>query len=106
MPSIPVKILCGTTQLLASFCGMHAKSHGVIGLSKHYNLQLYTKLGNGKFSIRRILCVCIACTTMLDKPWAYTVNPTKHPCYQTVDDCTYWPVLDSLNNWNVIQFAN
>ena len=43
---------------------------------------------------------------MLDKSWDYCVEPTKQPCYQPVVDCTYWPVLGSLNNWNIINFTN
>ena len=42
----------------------------------------------------------------MDKPYTYGVDPTKKPRYQPVEDCTYWPILVSLNNWNTIQFTN
>ena len=66
---ISVKISCATTHLPAlSFCGLHAKPNGVIGLSKHDHLRLDPKLGHGKCSIKLVLCAFIAFTTMLDKP--------------------------------------
>ena len=43
---------------------------------------------------------------MLDKPWAYGVDPNKQPSYQHVVDCTYWTVLLPFNNLNTIKFTN
>ena len=43
---------------------------------------------------------------MLNKTWDYKLDPNKHLRYQTVVDCTQWPVLVSFNNWNIIQFTN
>ena len=46
------KISCETTQFpVFSFCGSYPKPHGVIGLSKHYNLRLDPKFGHGKCEI-------------------------------------------------------
>ena len=42
---------------------------------------------------------------MLDKPWIIGSDPTRKTRYQPVEDCTYWPVLGSFHNWNVIQFT-
>ena len=89
-----------------SFCGPNAKPHILRGLSKHYNLRIDLKLGNGKCTIRRIPCAGTAGTTMLDKPWVKVSNPTRHLHYQTVEYCTYWPVLGYFNNWIIIQFTN
>ena len=63
-------------------------------------------MGHGKFAIQIISCVCISYTNILDKTWAYGIDPTKQPHYQPVVECIYWPVLDSFNNWNIIQFTN
>ena len=82
------------------------KPHGVRGISKHYNLQLEPKLGHGTCEIRRIPCVCVEFTNIMDNPWAPGVDHTQKPCYQPVVDCTYWPVLCSFNDWNIIQFTN
>ena len=41
---------------------------------------------------------------MLDKPWIYVIPSHKEERYKPVTKCTYWPVLGSFNNWNVIQF--
>ena len=82
--------MCHTYQLkyhvqqLISHCffpGPHAKPHGVRGLSKHYYLQLYPKLGHGKYSIKRIPCSCIAFTTMLNNQRDYKVDSNKQPRY-------------------------
>ena len=56
-----------------SFCGTHSKPHGARGLSKHYNLRFDTKIGMGVREILRIPCACVACTSMLDKPWIYGI---------------------------------
>ena len=34
------------------------------------------------------------------------MSHVKQTHYQTVVDCTYWPVLGLLNYWNIIQFTN
>ena len=96
-----------TTQFPALvFCGLYMKLHGVKGLSKHYHIWLGPKLGHEKCTIWWIPCACVACTSMLGKTWGPCVSHIQQPCYQTVVYCTYWPVLDSLNNWNIIKFAN
>ena len=43
---------------------------------------------------------------MLDKPWYICSEPNRQPLYQPVEDCTYWPILLSLNNWEIILFTN
>ena len=40
---------------------------------------------------------------MLDKPWIYGISSGKKERYKPVTNCTYWPVLGSFNNWNIIQ---
>ena len=102
-----MKISCATTQFpVLYFCGPHTKLHGVRSLSKHYHLRIDPKLVHGNFEIRQILCACIACTNMLDKTWAYGVDPTKKTCYRPFEDCTYWTTLGSLNNCNITDFTN
>ena len=51
-------------------------------------------------------CVYISCTTILENPWEYSVDPNIHPRYQPIVDYTYEPVLGSLNTWSIIQFTN
>ena len=43
---------------------------------------------------------------MLERLWVIGSDPTRQPRYQPVEDCKYWPVLVSFNNWNSIQFTN
>ena len=60
VPHTSIKMPCTTTQVPAlSFCGPHAKPHGVRGLRKSYHLVLDPKLGHGKYSMQRITCACI-----------------------------------------------
>ena len=68
------------------FCGTHAKPHTVIGLSKRYHLRLDHKLGNGKFSKRRIPSICVACANMLEKIWVVGSDPTRKPRCRPVED--------------------
>ena len=76
------------------------------GLGKHYHLLLDPKLKNGKCAIYQIPCACIAYTTMLDKTWDYKVDPNKHRRYEPVVEFTYWHVLGSFINSNIIKFNN
>ena len=64
-----VRMYCNTNQIpKLPFCGPHSKPHGKRGLSIHYYLRFYPKLGNGVCAIFRIPCACVACTSMIDKP--------------------------------------
>ena len=102
-----VIMYCNKNQFPAlPFCGPHSKPHGARGLSKHYHLRFYPKLGNGVCEIRRIPCDYIACTSMLDKPWISVIPSNGQECYKTVTKCTYWPVLGYFNDWNIIQLSH
>ena len=59
----------------------------------------------GLCAIRRIPCACVACTSMLDKPWIFGISSEKQEHYKPVTKCNYWPVLGSFNNWNIIQLS-
>ena len=63
-----VNMYCNTNQFpTLPFCGPHSKPDCARGLGKHYHLRFDPKLGMGKCAILRIPCVCVACTSMLDK---------------------------------------
>ena len=102
-----VKIYCNTNQFPAlPFCGPHSKPHGARGMGKHYRFRFNPKLGMGVCAIRRIPCVCVACTSILDKPWIYGILSDKQERYKPVTKCTYWLVLGSFHNWNIIQLSS
>ena len=63
------------------FCGPHVKPTGVRGLSKYYNMQLYTELGHGTCEIIQMNCACYECTSMLDKNWNPGLTPRQQPRY-------------------------
>ena len=101
-----VIMFCNTNQLSElPFCGPYSKPHSAMGLSKYYHLRFDLKLGNGLCAIIRIPCVCVACTPMIDKPWIYGIPSDEQERYTPVTKCTYWPVLGSFNNWNIIQLS-
>ena len=61
---------CNTNQFPElPFCGPNSKPRGARGLSNYYHLRFDPKLGNGICAILRIPCACVACTSMLYKPW-------------------------------------
>ena len=65
-----MKMYCDTNQFPAlPFYVSHPKPHGGRGLSKHYHLRFYPKLGHVIYKIIRITCACVVCTSMLDKTW-------------------------------------
>ena len=73
-----VRVYCNTNKSPAlKFCGPHSKPHGVRGLSKHYHLHFDPKLSNGVCAIQRIPCACVACTSILHKPWIYGIPSDK-----------------------------
>ena len=42
---------------------------------------------------------------MLDKPWVHGLPPEQKMHYQPVTEFTYWTVLGSFNNCNIITFS-
>ena len=88
------------------FCGPHTKPYGVRGFNKNYHIIFDTKLVHGICAIFRIPCAYSACTYMLYKPWIPDLAPEKQPRYRPVIDCSYWPVLGSFNNWNIITLSH
>ena len=96
---------CKTNQLLAlSFSVPHSKPHGARGLSKHYHLHFDTKLGMVVCAIRRIPFACVACTSMLDKPWISGIPSDKKERYKTVTKCTYRTVLGSFKIATILNY--
>ena len=53
----------------------------------------------------RIPYACVACTSILDRPCISGIPPEKQKRYKPVTKCTYWPVLGSFNNWNIIELS-
>ena len=98
---------CNTNQFPAlPFCGPYYKPHGARGLSNHYHLRFDPKLGMGVCEILRIPCACVACISMLEKPWISGISSDKQERYKPVTKCTYWPVLGAFNNCNIIPFSS
>ena len=42
---------------------------------------------------------------MLDNHWISGISSEKKERYKPVTKCTYWPVLGSFKNWNIIQLS-
>ena len=65
-----VKMYCNTNQFSELlFSGPYYKPNSAKGLSEHYHLRLYQKLGMGIFAIFRIPWDCVVCASMIDKNW-------------------------------------
>ena len=56
------------------------------------------KIGMGAYGILRIQFDCVACTSMLDKPWISGILSDKQERYKPVTGYTYCPVLGYFNN--------
>ena len=94
-----VKMYCNTNQFPAlPFCGPCSKPHGARGMDKHYHLRFDPKLDNGVCEILLIPCACVACTSMIYKPWISGISSDKQEHYIPVTKCTYWPVFGAFNN--------
>ena len=102
-----MKMHCNTNKSPeSSFCGPHSKPHGAWGMGKHYHLRFDPKLGNVVCAIICIPCACVACISMLYKPWIYGIQPNRKEHYKPVTKCTYWTLLEPFNNWNIIQLSH
>ena len=98
---------CVTNQFPDLQClGPHNKLHGVCGLGNNYHIIFDPKLGHVTCAIRCINCDFTVCTSILVKSWVHGIPLKQQPCYQPVKYCTYWPVLGSFNNWNIIQLSH
>ena len=75
-------------------------------MGNHYHLRFYPKLAMGECVIHRIPCACVACKSILDKPWIYGIPSDEKDRYKPVTKCTYWPLLGYFNNWNIIQLSS
>ena len=102
-----VRMYCNNNQFtVLPFCGTYSKPHGTVSLSKHYHLRFNPKLGNGVCALLRIPCACVAWTSILEKPWISGMPSDKQERYKPVTKCTYWSVLGSFNNWNIILLSH
>ena len=54
----------------------------------------------------RVLCACVACTSVLDKSWISGIPSDKQDRYKPVTKCTCWLVLGYFNNWNIIRLSS
>ena len=72
---------------------------------QHYPLYFDPKLGHVICEIRRIACSCVACKSILDRPWIYGIQSTKQARYQPVTNFNYWPVMGPDKNWNIIELT-
>ena len=65
-----MKMYCDTNRSPPlPFFGSNPKPHVARGLSNYYHLLFDPKLGHGICEIRRIPRNCVACKSMLEKPW-------------------------------------
>ena len=87
------------------FWGPHSKPHVSTGFSKHYHSRFDPKIGHCICAICYIPCACIVCTSNIDQPYISSISLKKQARYQPVMDYTYWPVIGSFKNWNIIHMS-
>ena len=97
---------CTTNQFTElQFCGPHNKPNVSPRLGESYHTNFDPKIGHGTRSINYNNCECYQCTYALEKPWDTDLPQQQQQLYQTVKDCTNWPVLGYFNNYNIIIFT-
>ena len=95
---------CNTNKCAAlTFCCPYYKPHRARGMIKHHHMSFDIKLGNGVCAILSLPCACVACTSMVNKPWISGIASNKQDHYKPVTKYTYWPVLGTFKNWSIIQ---
>ena len=102
-----MKMYCATNLFPElQFLGTHNKPHGVRSLDKNYHMHFDTILGHGMCDKCHISCTCTPYTYIIDQTWDPFIPEKQKPHYQTVKDCTYWPVLGYFNKWNILQLSH
>ena len=56
------------------------------------------------FNLPHTMCLCWMYINA-GKTWIYGILSNKQACYQPDTNCTYWPVMGSYNNWNIIEIT-
>jgi len=73
------------------------------GMSCHHNIRADPYLGIGKLAVRRIPCMCDACTEKIKLPWDFTATFNDQPRYKGGNEqCKYWDVMKANNDWKLI----
>ena len=66
-----------------------------------------TKLGQVVVDIRIINCSCHYFTTKLSLPWDSKIKDAcNQPRYGRVYDCKYYLIVESHNNWIIMNFTD
>ena len=68
------------------------------------HIQFDPKVGHEICKIRHI--TCDKCTSIPNKTWVHCLTPQQKLRCQPVIDWTYWPLLGSFNNWNIITLSH
>ena len=102
-----VKMYCVKNQFSGlHFIGPHNKPHGIHGLGNNYHMHFDNIIGHGTCAICRIHCSCTSCISIIGQPWVPGIPAHQEPRYQTIQDCTYWHVLGSVNNCKILQLSH
>ena len=76
------------------------KKHGLIF---HYNIIADPLLGIGYISVRCIICSCSEFLRKLSSPCNRSQDNYNQEQYKGENqNCFYWPILGSYNNWQII----
>ena len=81
-----------------------SKIRGSSTVLSHYHYRCDPNLGNSKCAMRRIPCLCQACTDQLDQDWISGVKYEEQPRYAPVLNCKYYKILGKYNDWIIIPF--
>ena len=52
-----------------------------------------------------IPCDCTSCTSIIDQPSITDIPAHQQPCQNAVKEFTYWDVLGSFNNCNILKLS-
>ena len=86
--------------LVEKHCHIQAR-----GFLRHYHYRSDPKLGPGIFSLRRIPCICYACTAILYLSWYPKIREAlNEPRYGRVYNRKYSQIIGCHNNCILINF--
>ena len=90
----------------SKFLGPHNKPHGACVLGKNYHTCFDLKIGYVTYKLCCIPCDCILWTYIIDHPCIAGFPAQQQPRYKPVKEYTYWPVLGSFNNCNILKLSH
>ena len=103
----PTKVRFVTLSIIGTKGWTRNNSQKRNGIQHHYNFRADPVLGPAYVAARRIPCACNGCISQLQLPWIMNKDFSDQPRYMSNNkECVLWPIMEDLNNWQLISLTD